>query len=244
MSLQKLLEHRKIWTQKTFLRKLYQEAFFTRLSQNCVPGPHTLEVGGGPGFYKAFGLSVISSDLILCPWNDVTLDGEYLPFRKGSLDNIVGIDFLHHTNDPLKFLAEGSRSLRSGGRLIMIEPWITPFSYLVNRYFMPEDLDLSWRPGLHLKPAWTEKEPFEGNGAVPYILFSRHAKELGQWAPGLKLINIELFTFLSYLCSFGFRKFSLFPGWLYSPIATLETLTIPLWRKLFALKAMIVMEKI
>lgn len=225
------------------MRKVYQEAFFPRLRQHCVPGARTLEVGGGPGFYKTFDPLVISSDITPCPWHDLALDAEYLPMGDGCLDNLVGLDFLHHLNDPVRFLHEASRTLRQGGRLVLIEPWVTPFSYLVNRFCMPEDCDLNWRPGLSLKAGKTKKEPFEGNGAVPYLLFVRHASDLSRLAPGLRLLSIEPFAFLSYLCSLGFRDYSLAPGWLYGPLQAVEAATSSLWKRIFALKALIVMEK-
>ena len=243
MSFEKLTEHRRIWERKVFLRKVYQEAFFTRLRQHCAPGARILEVGGGPGFYKTFDPSVISSDIVPCPWHDLAFDAQCLPIRDACLDNVVGLDFLHHVNDPIGFLLEVSRTLRPGGRLVLIEPWLTPFSYLINKFCMPEDCDLSWRPGVSLPALKTKKQPFDGNSAIPYMIFARHASAMSRLAPGLRLLCIEPFAFLSYLCSLGFRDFSLVPGWLYAPLQAVETATISMWRRTFALKALIAMEK-
>jgi hypothetical protein len=57
-------------------------------------------------------------------------------------------------------------------------PGITPFSYLVYRYLHHEDCELSARPleGDAIRGG-KEKKAFDGNHAIPYLLFGRRTME-------------------------------------------------------------------
>ncbi len=204
-----------------------------------------MEVGGGPGFLKEMLPGVISTDVVWCPWLDAITDAQQLSFKTSSVTNIVGLDILHHLVAPMAFLKEAGRILVPGGRLILIEPWITPFSNLVYRYLHQEDCDLRVRPqeGNAIRSE-NGKRPFDGNSAIPYLLFSRDA--LAKTLTSLscfKPLVLEPFCLFAYLLSFGFKPINLLPEFLYSIVATLERATVPLWRPLAALRMLIVLEK-
>jgi ubiquinone/menaquinone biosynthesis C-methylase UbiE len=62
-------------------------------------------------------------------------DARHLPLVNASVDIAVVQGGLHHlftTNDVDRTLAEMRRVLRPGGRIIIIEPWLTPFLRLVH----------------------------------------------------------------------------------------------------------------
>ena len=130
----------------------------------------------------------MASDLVPAPWNDLVADGLKLPFRDRSLDAIVALDFVHHVARPGPLFEEAARVLSAGGRVSMVEPWVTPLSYPVYRFLHEEGCRLSldpWNPFPAARSA--DKEPFEGDGAVPFRLVrdtkaSRWA-ELGFDAP-------------------------------------------------------------
>ena len=97
-----------------------------------------------------------------------------LSFQSGSVGALVMVDVLHHLPKPLEFLAEAGRVLSPGGRLAMIEPWITVPSYLLYRYFHHEDCSLAVdvrRPFDEL-----DKRAFDGNAAIPFKLL-KHFKQ-------------------------------------------------------------------
>jgi SAM-dependent methyltransferase len=60
------------------------------------------------------------------------------PFAAASFDNIATFDVLHHLERPRLFFQEAERVLRLGGRIVMVEPAITPLNglfYRVNGLF-------------------------------------------------------------------------------------------------------------
>src|SRR5260370_22622367 len=164
-------EHRRVWEQKRVLRRIYNEEFFARLLSFRKKDGTSVEVGCGPGFFKQAMPGVLSSDLVWCPWIDVVADAQNLPFQTSSVANIFGVDMLHHLAAPMTFLREAQRVLVCGGRLILIEPWVTPFSYLIYTYFHQEDCDLSARPWELAEAKPSDKKRFGGKHAKPYLLF-------------------------------------------------------------------------
>ena len=237
--------HRRVWEHKRVLRRIYNEEFFARLlSFQKKDGP-SVEVGAGPGFFKQLLPGVLSTDLVWCPWLDAVADAQKLPFQTSSVANIFGVDMLHHVAAPMTFLLEAQRVLIPGGRLILVEPWVTPFSYLIYRYFHQEQCDLSARPwelADSLPPP--AKKAFDGNQAIPYLLFGpRHRSQTLASLSGLTPLVIEPFCLFAYLLSMGFKPASLLPEFLYPVVSKLERSTWPLWRRFAALRVFLVLEK-
>jgi SAM-dependent methyltransferase len=242
---EQLLRHRRVWEQKPMLRRVYSEEFFARLLAQRVMDGVSIEVGAGPGFFKQFAPGIFSTDLIWCPWLDAIADAQHLPFRRGSVANIFGLDMLHHLAAPLDFLRESARILAPGGRLILIEPWITPFSWFIFRFLHQERCDLSetaWT-ATHGNPA-QEKLAFDGNQAIPYLLFGpRYGARTLQALPELRMLALEPFCLFAYLLSGGFNHMGLLPESWYPLVSRFERASQPLWRRLAALRALVVLEK-
>jgi hypothetical protein len=242
---EQLLRHRRIWEQKPILRHVYNEEFFARLLTFRKPSGISVEVGAGPGFFKESAPDIFSTDLIWCPWLDAIADAQQLPFRAGSVTNIFGLDMLHHLATPMTFLSEVSRILIPGGRLILVEPWITPFSYFIFRFLHQERCDLSETPWLSNEHhEIREKMAFDGNQAIPYILFGpRHRSRTLSFLPDLQLLALEPFCLFAYLLSGGFKPMNLLPESLYPALAKFERATSLLWRRIAAMRVLLVLEK-
>jgi SAM-dependent methyltransferase len=204
-----------------------------------------VEVGAGPGFFKQLLPELISTDLVWSPWLDVVADAQKLPFRSDSVTNVFGLDVLHHVAAPLSFLQEAERVLVHGGRLILVEPWITPFSYLIYCCFHQEDCDLSVLPWKADAPqSVPSKKAFDGNAAIPYLLFAGQNRSMTfESLPRLRPVVIEPFCLFAYLLSFGFKSMNLLPESLYPSISKFERATLPLWRGFAALRVLLVLEK-
>ena len=242
---EQLLRHRRVWQRKPVLRRIYNEEFFARMISFRKPGGICVEVGGGPGFLRQLLPGVVSTDLIWCPWLQAVADAQKLPFRPASVSNVFGLDVLHHLAAPMRFLEEAGRILVPSGRLILVEPWITPFSHFIYRYLHQEDCDLSARPlDAASDPSVNEKKPFDGNQAIPFLLFrSRSRQKTMDLLPNFHPLVIEQFCLFAYLFSFGFKPLNLLPEFLYPIVSSFERATLPLWRSLAAMRVLVVLEK-
>jgi SAM-dependent methyltransferase len=242
---EQLLRHRRVWEQKPILRRVYNEEFFARMLAHRKPEGLSIEVGAGPGFFKQFAPDVVSTDLIWCPWLHAIADAQQLPFRTGNVANVFGMDMLHHLAVPMSFLSEVSRILVPGGRLILVEPWITPFSYFIFRFLHQERCDLSETPWLsNASGVAHEKMAFDGNQAIPYLLFGpRHRSKTLKSLPDLKLAALDPFCLFAYMLSGGFKPMNLLPEFLYPALSKFERATAPLWRGFAALRVLLVLEK-
>src|SRR5690242_1474487 len=131
-------KHRSIWAARPELRAVYQE-WFSQVGGYVEGLQPVVEVGAGAGFFKEYFPKLISTDIVPTANLDVVCGGGALPFRSGSVGAVVMLDVMHHLPNPMDFLTEAGRVLRPEGRLVVIEPWITIPSYLLYRFFHPED---------------------------------------------------------------------------------------------------------
>src|SRR5258706_955922 len=116
---------------KPFLRKIYDEWY--RMIQSRIPAGdgEVLELGSGAGHLHRFVPEVIRSEVFPCATVELVADACLLPIATRSLRSIVMTDGFHHIPDVSSFLREAARCLRPGGRIIMVEPWVTSWSKLV-----------------------------------------------------------------------------------------------------------------
>jgi SAM-dependent methyltransferase len=231
MSRPRLEEHRRLWREKAILPRVY-EPWFEALLRVAPEAGRILEVGAGPGFLAERArishprLRWIAADLIAAPWNSMAADAGRLPLGPASVDAVVGLDVLHHLGRPAAFFSEVARVVRPGGRLALVEPWITALSYPVYRFFHQEDCALGvdpWDPF----PKGAAKDSFDGNAAIPWKMLRRTGTEewsrLGFHPPRAQALNA-----FAYLLSLGFRPGSLLPEALLRPLQRLDSLLRPL----------------
>jgi SAM-dependent methyltransferase len=214
VSLSRLRDHRAIWAGKPVLADVYR-VWFDALLASAGRGARVLELGAGPGFLAEHvrrhrpDLRWIASDLVAAPWNDVVADGLRLPVRNGCLDAIVALDFVHHLARPGAFFQEAGRVLVAGGRVSVVEPWVTPLSFPVYRFLHEEGCRLGldpWSPFAAARSA--DKEPFQGDAAVPWRLVRDTAAS--RWAElGFEPPRVTVLNGFAYLASLGFRRASL-----------------------------------
>ena len=216
MSVQRLAEHAALWRDKPELRLVYS-VWFDALLAHAPKGARVVEVGAGPGLFARYArekrpdLVWIGSELARTPWNEVVADAESLPFRTGAADAVLGLDIVHHLARPRAFFAEAARILRPGGRLAVVEPWVTPLSFVVYRFFHQEACRVpadEWAP---FAASAGDKDLFDGNAETPRAIVRRTSE--GEWRRlGLTSPRTELLNGLAYLLTLGFRRASLLPA--------------------------------
>jgi SAM-dependent methyltransferase len=214
VSLARLEEHRRVWSDKPVLRRIYA-VWFDALLDLAPRGARVLEVGAGPGFLTEYArrqrpdLAWTATDLIATPWNDAAADAQRLPLRERCVDVVLGLDTLHHLGRPEAFFREAARVLRPGGSLAFVEPWVTPLSYPIYRWLHQEGCDLSLDPWSPFPTA--SKDPFDGDGALPWRLLK--VTPWSRWgALGLAPPHGTPLNAFAYLLSLGFKRGSLLPA--------------------------------
>ena len=243
----RLAEHRRIWEGKAVLSRVYA-VWFDALLAGLPPRARVVEVGAGPGFLSAYargrgrGISWVASELLETPWNDVVADGLRLPFGAGTFDAVVGLDLVHHLARPAAFFNEAARVLRPGGRIAVIEPWVSPLSYPIYRWVHQEGCTLGldpWDP--FGRDEGQGKDPFRGDAAVLWRLMRETPparwRELGFAPPSVTRMNG-----FAYLLSLGFREASLLPPSLATLLMKADRVLAPLARYV-GMRALAVWER-
>jgi SAM-dependent methyltransferase len=203
---------------KPFLRRIYDD-WYRLIGSRLPPGSGSiLELGSGAGSFAAVAPDAIQSDVFLCRNVDLVADARRLPFRDRSLRAITMTDVFHHIPRPEAFLEEAARCLRTGGRVVMIEPWVCRWSTFVYRRFHHE-------PFLPAADSWEipESGPLSGaNGALPWIMFVRDRERLVRRFPEFQIDEIVPMMPLRYLVSGGISMRTLVPTASYGGWALLE----------------------
>jgi len=229
------LLRRDIIQSKAFLRALYSE-WYDRIIKVLPSKNNVLELGSGAGFLQEILPEVITSEVFETPGVRLIADACNLPLPDKILDAIVMTDVFHHIPNVSRFLLEAERCVLPGGKIVMIEPWRTPWSEWVYTH-------------LHSEPFSTDSDwkipitgPLSGaNGALPWIVFHRDRALFEEQHPQWRINSIELMMPFSYLLSGGVSMRSLVPGWTYRPIRKLERV---LCQKRWAMFAFIELELI
>lgn len=214
---------KQIITSKPLLRAIYEEWYRTQAAGLPAIEGNILELGSGAGFCDEVLPEVITSDVICCTGVNVIADAQRLPFENQSLRAVIMTNVLHHIPDVRLFFAEATRCLRKGGKVLMIEPWVTWWSSLVYRHlhhepFDPEAADWSFAPAGHLSSA---------NSALPWIVFARDRCKFESQFPDLSIELIRPCLPFRYLLSGGVGMRSLTPGFSRFAWARVERLLNP-----------------
>jgi SAM-dependent methyltransferase len=214
---------------KSFLKQFYQDCYLSisNLLSDEISGP-VLELGSGGGFLKRYINNLVTSEILKVSNIDVILDGQQLPFKNASLRAIVMIDVFHHIPDVKSFLSDASRSIKPGGAVIMIEPWVTKWSRFVYSYLHHEPFDPEIKEWLLPKGGPLSS----ANSALPWIVFGRDRKQFKDEFPKWKKMRIKLHSPFCYLVSGGVSYRSFMPGRFYKIFQQFENLFQPLFSSL------------
>lgn len=239
----RLEEHREVWERKPGLRAIYAD-YHRRLLAPLPEGASILEIGGGSGNLSEISSDIISVDLLASPWVDLACDAHELPFRDGAFGGIAMLDVLHHLARPAVFFAEAARVLRPRGRLVMIEPGITPFSWPFYQFLHQEPVDMSVDP-LADQPAAVAEDPFLSNQGIPTLLFrrGRHRTRFETQHPEFRIADDECFSLFAYPLSGGFKRWSLLPASIAEPLLEAEECLSPLLGPVLGFRLSVTLER-
>ncbi len=235
-----LLDYHDVWSRKPILRAVYGD-LFERMLARRIPGP-SLEIGGGVGGLKARAHDLISSDIQHASWLDLVANAQSLPFADETLSTIFMLDVLHHIEFPALFFREAERALRPGGRIVLVEPAITPGSSLFYRLVHHEPVRMAADPLADGAPD-PARDPYDSNQAIPTLLVTREKERFQRMFPRLQIAETSWFSFAVYPLSGGFRPWSLIPTALAEPLLRVERALEGMLGRALAFRLLLVIEK-
>ena len=204
-----LREQERAWKDRPLLRRLYHD-WFAQIGARLatVPGP-SIELGSGIGRLREVVPDIVLTDVEPTSWCATVAHAEDLPFGDGEVANLVLIDVFHHVAHPARFLDEATRVLRSGGRVVILDPYCSPVSGPLYRRLHAERTDLDADP-FDDDPR-VSSAPFESNQARATLAFFRSRAELEERWPDLELVERARLSFFAYPLSGGFMRRPLVP---------------------------------
>lgn len=237
--IQKNSEH---WNRKPLLKILYGD-FYRLISQNLsnLPDPKIVELGSGLGNIKEFIPDCLRTDLFPNPWIDQVENAYRLSFANEAVSDLILTDVFHHLKYPGRALQEFYRVLRKGGRVIMLEPYISVLGFLVYGVFHREPVALTRQIHWLAPDDWSAEniDYYAAQGNATRI-FTRNGfqSDLKDW----QKIEIIRLSALAYAASGGYSGPQLYPKSILLLIKGLEKV-FDLFPSLFATRLLVILEK-
>lgn len=234
--------HRDEYQRRPALRQIYSFWADQIREQLATVQGKSIEIGSGCGAL-ADHLDIIKTDIYKHEWIDEVVDVCDMHYKDNTCSNIVAVDVLHHLPDLSIFLTEVDRVLAEKGRLIILEPYISFFSYFIYRFLHHEPLDSKacpFEPVTLLDPE--SKEPC--NSALPTSLFIKNRAEINRRWPELHIKKVEFTDFLVFPLTGGFSHRSwLKPEWI-KPLKRFEQKLLKYLGRFLAMRIFVVIEKV
>ena len=235
---------REVWQRKDVLRLQYQHWYKHVVAALGTQRP-VVEIGAGSGNFKQYFPECIATDVFQSgPWIDRVMNAEKLEFAPGEVGNFVAFDVIHHLQRPLAFLRQAALALKPGGRLVLCEPAVTPWSRLAySRHHEPIDMSFDIFGTDPLPPEPDENHTFANMG-IPELLFWRKREKTLHAVPSLRLQNARKFAFLLYPMTGGFSYHSFVPKLGFGGLLAVEDFMLqPFANWLTGMRMLVVLER-
>ncbi len=233
-------EYNIIWQKKKSLQKVYTDLSRLMISESN-PGP-ALEVGAGICKFKSdLRENFVRLDIQKSEGLDIIGDAHFLPFKNNVFSKIFLFDVLHHLQCPILFFHEAKRVLKKKGRVIMVEPGITPVSKIFYKTFHQEPVEMNWHPSLECVPD-PKKDPYDSNQAIPTLLIKKFKNLFDENYISFEIVKKKWVSLFAYPLSGGYKDWCLIPHHLVDPLLKFEEKLLPYLGPLMAFRLMIVLQ--
>lgn len=179
-----------------YLTWLYKEIEFS------LKGNFILEVGAGAGLSSNFMSlkKVVRTDYL--PWKipgiQGAIDAQQLPFSDNSFDSAFALDAVHHIPNPGKAISELCRVVRPGGKIVIVEPFVSYLSFFPYKLFHTEKT--TWNYSLPTNGVRETEGASDGEQAVLQGMIDRNLQIKGLEIPESK----RVFLTIRYISPFSF----------------------------------------
>lgn len=208
-----------------------------------------IEIGAGMGVAREGGFiankNLQITDVEGWPWIDRYLDALNMDMPDNSVDVFICNAVLHHFASPYKFLKDAASKLKSGGRILFLEPY-TCFGNRLGQCFLNlegfnEKVDV-FDPTVICN---NENDPWSANISVPKLLF-RDKKKFESEFQNLRLEKFELTECMLFILSGGVNwrvwKFDFKEAGI-QRIKKLDRFLVKVWPSMFAMACRVVVVK-
>lgn len=195
----KELERQRVNSKKSAVNHYYRW-LYRKIEINLSDSGKIIEIGAGNGMSNDFikGGDILRTEFM----KDVPqyviggIDATNLPFEDNYFSSAFAVDAIHHIPDSLKAINELLRVTKIGGKIVLVEPYVSLFSYPIYKIFHNE------RTNFRLKPSnygnWVSAAPGDGNQGLTQNLL----KCMKRAALPLKYSNVEITT--EFISPFSF----------------------------------------
>ncbi|MBI4653457.1 MAG: class I SAM-dependent methyltransferase [Nitrospirae bacterium] len=227
---------RKIIDVKPILQSMYK-SFYSEIERFIPEDGLNVEFGTGHGYTKTYFKNLTQTDRLLTPNIALCHDAHDLPYKDNTLDTILLLGVLHHMSDPQKFFNESKRVLKKGGKILMVEPYISLFSYPVYKLTHPHE-----KVDLHSITHNSKKyHLLEANLGIPTIFFKKE-KEFEKSHPGLRIIYKSYHTIFLFFLSGGYSYPNFLPKFLLPLLLWIEGILGPLGKWLGSMMTIVIQK--
>jgi SAM-dependent methyltransferase len=235
-------KNQEFWDRKPLLRVLYGD-FYRLIAENLskLTDGKIVELGSGLGNIHEFIPTCIRTDLFPNPWIDQVENAYKLSFADESVSDLILTDVFHHLKYPGTALNELKRVLCEGGRVIMLEPYISLLGIVVYGLLHEEPIAVTKKIGWLAPHDWSPENidyyAAQGN-ATRIFVGNKFKSQLSGW----RNIRTMRLSAIAYAASGGFSKPQLYPTSALPVIRKLEK-ALDLFPAVFATRLLVILEK-
>jgi SAM-dependent methyltransferase len=239
---------------ESYLRKprLNQYWFFKNSFEWLLPymkqEDNILELGCAHGLSREFLKfpNLVLSDIEKNPWTDMVIDAQNITLPDNSVDVVFSNNILHHLEYPCKALTEIERILKPGGYYLIQDVRASLLLRLLLWITKIEDINDKSDP-FDLSTSACGNKPWEGNNAIPDLMFLKNPHRLKEVCPKLNMIECYPTSCILLMNSGGTTSnFPFIPltRSLLKFVETLDSILCKFVPGIFALQTRVVFQKV
>jgi glycosyltransferase involved in cell wall biosynthesis len=184
--------------------QVYLKSLYGRVENEIKLDAEYLEIGAGAGISKDFlkEYRIQRTDFMSSEDNEIrgNVDAHALPYKNDEFDGVLLFDALHHFTMPLHAIKECLRVTKPGGKIILIEPYVSLFSYPIYKFFHFEKT--SWIYRLDSSDG-APSGPEQGDQGISKAILKSLKYSKTQQLKGFSSWNYSLITPFSFFLTGG-----------------------------------------
>lgn len=233
-------ENLRRWNEKPLLKIVYRD-LFDKMMPFVIEGK-TVELGSGIGQIKEILPNCITTDMFPNERIDQVESVYNLSFDNNELSNIIMLHVFHHLRYPGTALHELRRVMKLGGRVIILDPYISLLGRLVYGPLHHEPI------GMNDKIEWNASVEFSAEDDSYYAAQGNATRvfwrnEFTSEPKGWKRVAVKRYSAIPYILSGGYSKPQMYPNWGLGVMRMIEKLC-DLMPGIFGTCLLVVLEKI